>query len=79
MLVFYASMRRAHSALDDLAGEPFAMYSNVGFWDKVKQVKVTDAKFVRLVRQEDTDPISAIIAANDMPTFISDCTPFSSC
>ena len=60
--------------LADLAGETFAMYSDIGFWDRVKQEKIPNAKFVRLVRQDDIEPISAIIAASDMPTFISDRT-----
>ena len=60
--------------LADLAGETFVMYSDIGFWDRVKQEKIPGAKFVRLVRQDETDPISALIAASDMPTFISDRT-----
>ncbi len=65
---------RKSLALADLAGETFAMYSDIGFWDKVKQEKIPDAKFVRLVRRTEDDPISAVIAASDMPTFISDRT-----
>ena len=67
---------RASLALADLAGETFAVYSDIGFWDKVKQEKIPDAKFVRLVRQKEmeSDPITAVLAASDLPSFISDRT-----
>ena len=65
---------RASLALADLAGETFAVYSDNGFWDKVKQEKIPGAKFVRLVHQDEDDPLLAIISASDLPSFISDRT-----
>ncbi len=61
-------------ALKELAGETFAVYSEVGFWEKVKREKIPNVKFVKLVHHEDTDPIMAITEASDMPSFISDRT-----
>ena len=65
---------RTSLALADLAGETFAVYSDIGFWDKVKQEKIPGAKFVRLVHQDEDDPLLAIISASDLPSFISDRT-----
>ena len=61
-------------ALKELAGETFAVYSEVGFWEKVKREKIPGVKFVKLLHHEDSDPITAITQASDMPSFISDRT-----
>ena len=61
-------------ALKELAGETFAVYSEVGFWEKVKREKIPGVKFVKLLHHEDADPITAITQASDMPSFISDRT-----
>ncbi len=65
---------RKSVALKDLAGETFAVYNNVGFWEKIKREKIPGVKFVQLVRHGDDDPITAITAVSDMPSFISDRT-----
>ena len=65
---------RKSIALKELAGETFAVYNEVGFWEKVKREKIPDAKFIKFLPHEDADPITAITRASDMPSFISDRT-----
>ncbi|HBG65880.1 MAG TPA: LysR family transcriptional regulator [Treponema sp.] len=65
---------RTSLALKELAGETFAVYSEVGFWEKVKREKIPGAQFIKLVPHGGADPITAITAASDMPSFISDRT-----
>lgn len=60
--------------LSDLAGETFVMYDDIGFWDKVKQEKIPDAKFIRIERRNENDSLPQIVGATDMPSFISDRT-----
>ena len=66
--------KRKSIALKELAGETFAVYSEVGFWEKVKREKIPDVKFVKLVPHEDSEPITAITKVSDLPSFISDRT-----
>ena len=66
--------KRKSIALKELAGETFAVYSEVGFWEKVKREKIPDVKFVKLVPHEDSEPITAITNVSDLPSFISDRT-----
>ncbi|MBQ9630038.1 MAG: hypothetical protein IJR49_00415, partial [Treponema sp.] len=70
----HALASRKSLALKELAGETFAVYSEVGFWEKVKLKKIPNVKFVKLVHHEDAEPITAITKASDMPSFISDRT-----
>ena len=65
---------RKSIALKELAGETFAVYNEVGFWEKVKREKIPNAKFIKFLPHEDADPITAITRASDMPSFISDRT-----
>ena len=65
---------RKSIALKELAGETFAVYNEVGFWEKVKREKIPTAKFIKFLPHEDADPITAITRASDMPSFISDRT-----
>lgn len=66
--------KRKSIALKELAGETFAVYSEVGFWERVKREKIPDVKFVKLVPHEDSEPITAITKVSDLPSFISDRT-----
>lgn len=66
--------KRKSIALKELAGETFAVYSEVGFWEKVKREKIPGVKFVKLVPHEDSEPITAITKVSDLPSFISDRT-----
>lgn len=65
---------RKSIALKELAGETFAVYNEVGFWEKVKREKIPNVKFIKFLPHEDADPITAITQASDMPSFISDRT-----
>ena len=70
----HALSSRKSLALKELAGETFAVYNEVGFWEKVKLKKIPNVKFIKLVHHEDSEPITAITKASDLPSFISDRT-----
>lgn len=55
--------------LEDLAGETFLMLSELGFWAKIKNAKIPDAKFIT---QEQSETLKDLVDSSNLLTFVTD-------
>lgn len=60
---------RSSLRLADLAGETFIMFSDLGFWAKVKRDMIPGAHFIT---QNDLNDVRKIAAASTLPAFVTD-------
>ena len=76
----YLSVIPAHPAavyektgisMEDMNGETFLMASDIGIWEKIKQVKMPDSRFIR---QKDLDLLKEVINSSSLAAFATDLT-----